>query len=559
MKKIMFFLLLIGLLGIGASVFFLVTFDADRLRPVLVEQIEKHLGSAVTLERVELAWRHGIALELRELEIYPAKDRGANPIVRVKTARALLQIMPLLRRSLRIGALEIIRPEVRLVREPDGRIMLPGLVLPRNEKQSGSGAAVSLPFLIDRFSVESGQVSVEWRDSEKISKLNIQQFDLDLSNVSLTGPVKVEGKLAIGSDTQNVAFKGRVRPLLSKKTAVIDGAVVQIDLALVSHPFVKHLLGADSPLETLESSSGRLNVKVEHLELTKEGLEALESEVLISNGRIRSKDLLYPVTDIEARVRTEKRRFYLEDFSAVLGNGKLGVSGTVELLEYQPKTSLTLEAQGFRVEELVPAGPAGAPRLYGEVDLMLEGTAFGMDADAAAKSFSAGGKVIVRSCVLKNMNLLKEVFNQISVIPRLKQRLDETLPESYKKKFEQRDTVFKNFQWPLQVAQGQVKVGSLVLATEELEVNGRASVDLQGRIGGTAMVKIEPELSAALIRSVEELKYLLDQDARVNIPIRVAGSVERPIVIPDVGFLAQKAVVATATQLFSQFLEKKAD
>ena len=112
----------LGLLGIGLGVF-IATFDADRYRPLVVEQLSKSVGRPVSLQRLSLAWRGGVAVEARGLAI----GEAAHPALQVERVSATLKLWPLLHRDVRIGAVVIAHPIVRVVRDAQGRIDVLGV------------------------------------------------------------------------------------------------------------------------------------------------------------------------------------------------------------------------------------------------------------------------------------------------------------------------------------------------------------------------------------------------------------------------------------------------
>ena len=87
-----------------------------------------------------------------------------------------------------------------------------------------------------------------------------------------------------------------------------------------------------------------------------------------------------------------------------------------------------------------------------------------------------------------------------------------------------------------------------------LTSTGRAGLD--GTLNVQAMVSIDPELSMALIKSLNELQYLADAQGSLNIPVVVGGSVAHPTVQPDVHYVASKLIQQKAQELIGGWLEK---
>jgi hypothetical protein len=79
---------------------------------------------------------------------------------------------------------------------------------------------------------------------------------------------------------------------------------------------------------------------------------------------------------------------------------------------------------------------------------------------------------------------------------------------------------------------------------------------LEGTIDIRAILHIEPQLSAALIKSVNELQALADAGGQLEIPVAVQGHAPQVAVFPDLNYLASKLIVTTVQDLLGRFLQK---
>ncbi len=112
MKKILRTLSLLLALAITGLAIFILTFDADRYRPALLQELQKALGRPVRLERLSLGWQQGIALELRRLAIQEDASGTREPLLEVDSVRALARLAPLLRKQVRISSVILARPRI---------------------------------------------------------------------------------------------------------------------------------------------------------------------------------------------------------------------------------------------------------------------------------------------------------------------------------------------------------------------------------------------------------------------------------------------------------------
>ncbi|MBI3616195.1 MAG: AsmA family protein [Candidatus Omnitrophica bacterium] len=256
---------------------------------------------------------------------------------------------------------------------------------------------------------------------------------------------------------------------------------------------------------------------------------------------------------LEAVVKPD--RIDLRNFSAEIGGGKITVSGKAEGLKSQPRVEFNAAADGLALQKFLPASE-GEPHLSGELSASFQGTVQGSTPDAMLSSLSGNGKVRIAHPVLVNLNILREVFSRISIVPGLEEVLQSRLPESYRDKLNSRDTVFEPIDLPVTAAQGALQFQNLRLATDTFVLTGAGRLGMDRALSSRMQLKIGPELSAAILRSAKEFQALAGPDGRIEFPVMAEGILPRVTVLPDVSYLASHLIVHRAEDLLGGLLEK---
>jgi hypothetical protein len=165
--------------------------------------------------------------------------------------------------------------------------------------------------------------------------------------------------------------------------------------------------------------------------------------------------------------------------------------------------------------------------------------------------------VTVEEGVITDMNILRDVFQKIAVIPGLMEKLMARLPQDYKSRLEEKDTRLKTIQLPFSVRNGTVDLPRLNVATDSFRVEGSGTYGLdQSAVMGMALVSVDRDLSVAMIRSVEELQYLTSAQGELQIPLSVRGRVPQIAVTPDLQSLGTKIAEQKAKEMLGGYLEK---
>ncbi len=245
----------------------------------------------------------------------------------------------------------------------------------------------------------------------------------------------------------------------------------------------------------------------------------------------------------------------LKSFSAQIGEGKVTGSGKAENLKSQAKIQFKITAQKLPIQSLLPV-PEGGPHLTGELSGSFQGTAQGQTPEILSHSVSGDGKIQVSRPVLVNLNVLQEVFKQISIIPGLVETLQSRLPESYREKLTAQDTVFESIDLSMKVGQGALLFENLRLVSDTFSLTGTGRLGMDSSLSAQLQLKISPELSAAIVQSVKEFHSLAGSDGRIGFPVKIEGILPRVTVGPDLSYLTSHLVVNKVGDLLGNLLEK---
>lgn len=199
---------------------------------------------------------------------------------------------------------------------------------------------------------------------------------------------------------------------------------------------------------------------------------------------------------------------------------------------------------------------AAQPQVRGKLSGSFHGSLEGPSTGEIVRRFSGGGELELKELTIVNLNILREVFQRISVIPGLAEALASRLPESYREKLNARDTFFKPVDLTVTVANGVISLTNLQIATDTFELSGSAQLDMKGGIYFPAQIRITPQLSAAVIRSVQELQGLVNARGELELPVLIQGTLPQVSVMPEVGYVASALLTTKAEDLLGSLLQK---
>ncbi|MFH0984505.1 MAG: AsmA family protein [Candidatus Omnitrophota bacterium] len=562
MKKflmILFALLLIALIGAGV---FLMTLDVDKFRPQIVSQIENALNKPVRLDKIKLGWQSGVALELQGFAILKNKQ-SSEKLVEAESAKALLKLGPLLARQIQVATVYLNHPVIRLIKKPDGTFegLEPGTQQPgpaQDQAVSAPRAEAALSFLVNEISIQNGELFYKDATGKEPLEIHLRKINVTVDNVALDEPIGFSAQAAVFSTVQNLDLKGKVTVASRDFTVLLNGFRAELRLMSLELQELAKMNPSIATSGIIFPVEGTLTVEADALKLDDKGLKEAAAQIRFDRGKVRLESLKGPIENISTEVLATASMIKIQKFTANLAEGKVEGQGAVNMSDpLRPATAFNVKAEKLKIEDLVPAPSQAGPQAKGLLSVVTQGNLVGQTPDEIKRTITADGTVTVEQAVITNMNVLREVFQKLSVIPGLVEKLLSRLPANYQDKLKEKDTKLETIQIPFSARQRVVQLPRLNAATDSFQIAGSGTYGLdQGAVAGAALLSIEPDLSAAMIRSVAELQYLTDQRKEIQIPLAIQGKVPKVTVMPDLQSVASKIAAQKATEAIGGLLKK---
>ncbi|MBI4395802.1 MAG: AsmA family protein, partial [Elusimicrobia bacterium] len=211
---------LLLLLIAGLTVFVKVKYPPEKLKALVNEQVKKHLHREMALEGISVGIVRGLALE--EFKLSDSPDFSSGTFVASRRLEVRPFLLPLLKGQVLIKSVELISPEIHVVRFPDGTFNFsdltggstPTAASGPGEAPEGKEAAAPA-FLVNRLVLEDGALSFEDRSPEQMN-LGIKDLDLSVKSFSLLAPFDID---------LSCRLDGRVKEKPLSGTVALDGRV----------------------------------------------------------------------------------------------------------------------------------------------------------------------------------------------------------------------------------------------------------------------------------------------------------------------------------------------
>ncbi|TWI51424.1 uncharacterized protein (TIGR02099 family) [Pseudoduganella flava] len=207
--------------------------NIDRYKGDIERAASRAVGNPVTIDRIYASWS-GLRPNLFLGDVV-LRDRGGQQALRLPSVSATLSWWSVAAMDVRFESLELIRPDLDIRREPDGKLYVAGIHIDPNRKDDGRGA----DWLLAQREIVVREGRVVWTDAQQgATPLALADVNVVLHNqwrrhrfaVKATPPQALGGRLDVRADFRQPAFSQRAADVKQWR-GTLYAAVQRADLA----------------------------------------------------------------------------------------------------------------------------------------------------------------------------------------------------------------------------------------------------------------------------------------------------------------------------------------
>jgi uncharacterized protein involved in outer membrane biogenesis len=279
--------------------------------------------------------------------------------------------------------------------------------------------------------------------------------------------------------------------------------------------------------------------------LQSEGQFTMAGGNMVYQGKLASADgTLYNVAykNLDATLSLADQVANIRSLKVNALNGAVQLQGEYAFKDAAPRFSMASKVQGVDVKQLYTALDAKAEHdIRGRLNADMKLSGSGKNWEEIKPALRGQGEAEVLQGALLNFNIAEGALGGITGIPGLTDAFSPALRKKYPETFTAKDTEFKELKATFDLADGRINVKNLRMAAAEFIVQGNGWADFNRRIDFRSRVNFSQRLSADLSQSAREIKYLLNNQGELEIPIALTGKMPNVKPKPDTKYLAQMA------------------
>ena len=188
---------------------------------------------------------------------------------------------------------------------------------------------------------------------------------------------------------------------------------------------------------------------------------------------------------------------------------------------------------------LASQSPGSEKRIEGKLDADLELTGAGKQWEAIKPRLRGNGRIDVKDGVIKDVNIADQVLQSVTGIGGLSNLISPRVRAKHPALFATGDTKFDKLGGSVVVADGVARSDDLTIVARDYAMLGKGTYSLDNQLDFTATLIASKELSDDVIADVHEVKYLANEQGKVEIPFRLTGALPHVKPKPDGEFIAR--------------------
>ncbi len=260
-------------------------------------------------------------------------------------------------------------------------------------------------------------------------------------------------------------------------------------------------------------------------------------------GKLTSADgTLYniPYKGLESTVTLANQVANIKSLRVKALSGTVQLDGEYAFKEPAPRFAGATRVQGIDVKELYSALDAKADRdMRGKLNAEMRLAGSGKSWEEVKPTLQGQGEAEVLQGALLNFNIAEGALNGITGVPGLTNLINPSLRRKYPETFSAKDTEFKELKMTLDVADNRMNVKNLRMSAADFLVQGNGWADFTRKVDFRVTLNFSDRLSGDLAQSAREVKYVLNNQGQLEVPLAVTGRLPNVKAVPDSRYLGQ--------------------
>ena len=351
------------------------------------------------------------------------------------------------------------------------------------------------------------------------------------------------GGNAVSNVTGDIKLAGTaadIGPLTFKLGAA--NATLKAHADPIYPPSVSYDLTADS-IHTADFAPGRpADEQLSNIKAT--GTASIRTSGVDDENKLTSPaGLLNNVayTNLKLATSLEGKRLRVTELNVGAFGGQVSGTGETQLAPSAPFNTSVAIANVDVQQALASQKSKATQKVRGLLTGNVQLSGISGKFDQIKPTLAGSGKILLTQGKLVGINVAATALKKVDKLPGIGKLVPDSVVNNHPELFKNPDTDIQSASLTFVLKGPRVTSHDVVITNVDYSLTGDGWIDMNRNLDMAARILLTKQLTKEIIAQKQGVEYISNKNDQIDFPMQITGQLPKPIVVPDIQELAQRA------------------
>jgi uncharacterized protein involved in outer membrane biogenesis len=245
--------------------------------------------------------------------------------------------------------------------------------------------------------------------------------------------------------------------------------------------------------------------------------------------------------DLKLTTSLEGKRLRVMELNVGAFNGQIVATGETQLVASAPFNTSVAIANIDVQQALLSQNSKAAQKVRGLLtgNIQLSGTSGKFD--QIKPTLAGSGKILLMQGKLVGINVASTALKKVNKLPGIGDLVPDSVVNNHPELFKNPDTDIQSASLTFVLKGARVTSHDVLIKNVDYSLTGDGWIDMDRNIDMAARILLTRELTKEIEAQKGSVVYITNKNDQVDFPMQITGQLPKPVVVPDITDLAQRA------------------